>query len=94
MKIKWILVGGIITLSALALEIACVAAFSGFDRTEISAAIPLIIVFSVPVLSLIIYPFMWLELGAPGNARCPICGASNKQQEVDRCRDACRRGSK
>jgi hypothetical protein len=90
MKINWILVGGITMLGAFVLEIACIAAFSGLDRVEMSAVIPPIIVYSVPVLSLIMYPFMWLEWGASGSARCPICGASDKRQKADRCRGACR----
>jgi hypothetical protein len=94
MKINWILVGGITMIGAFAVEIACIAAFSGLHPIEVGAAMPLIIVFSVPVLSLVIYPFMWLEWGASGNARCPICGASDKRQKADRCRGACRRGSK
>jgi hypothetical protein len=89
MKINWILVGGIIMLGAFALEMACIAVFSGLDRAAIGA-IPLIIVFSVPVLGLIMYPFMWLERGTPGHARCPVCGACDKQQKADRCRGACR----
>jgi hypothetical protein len=77
-------------LGAFALEMACIAAFSGLNRAEIAAAMPLIIAFSVPVLGLFMYPFMWLERGAPGNARCPVCGACDKRQKADRCRGACR----
>jgi hypothetical protein len=94
MKINWIRASGITMLSAFGVEIACIAAFFSLDRVEMDAAIPLIIVYSAPVLAVIMYPFMWLEWVVPGNVRCPICGASDKRQKADRCRGACRRGSK